>query len=85
MRRTLGPRRVTPRRSKELALDDTLVTRLHDAAVAAGAALYRDPDSGLYVMTAAALAARGTCCGKGCRHCPYPPDVQARAGRGRPR
>jgi hypothetical protein len=29
-----------------------------------------DPD-GRYVFTAAYLLARGTCCGSGCRHCPY--------------
>lgn len=32
---------------------------------------YVDPDTGLFVMTAAALLARGECCGSGCRHCPY--------------
>jgi hypothetical protein len=35
------------------------------------AAGYADPESGLYVLTAAWLAARGTCCENGCRHCPY--------------
>ncbi len=35
---------------------------------------YLDPRSGLFVMTATALAARGGCCGCGCRHCPYPAD-----------
>ncbi len=44
----------------------------HDAAVDAGQAGYLDPDSGLFVLTAEYLAARGTCCGRGCRHCPYP-------------
>jgi hypothetical protein len=47
----------------------------HDAAVAAGDAGYLDPDTGLFVLTAAFLAARGTCCGRGCRHCPYPPGA----------
>jgi hypothetical protein len=47
----------------------------HDAAVAAGEAGYLDPDSGLFVLTAAFLAQRGTCCGRGCRHCPYPPEA----------
>lgn len=47
----------------------------HDAAVAAGDAGYLDPDSGLFVLTAAFLAERGTCCGRGCRHCPYPPEA----------
>ncbi len=44
----------------------------HDAAVAAGQDGYTDPDTGYWVFTAAFLAARGTCCGSGCRHCPYP-------------
>ena len=44
----------------------------HDRAVAAGEPGYLDPDSGLFVLTAAYLRARGTCCGNGCRHCPWP-------------
>ncbi len=32
---------------------------------------YLDPGSGLFVLTAAYLLARGTCCDSGCRHCPY--------------
>ncbi len=32
---------------------------------------YLDPTSGLFVLTAAYLAERGTCCETGCRHCPY--------------
>jgi hypothetical protein len=59
------------------------VRAAHAAAVAAGADTYRDPESGLLVMTAATLAARGRCCGSGCRHCPYPAAEQARAGRPR--
>jgi hypothetical protein len=43
----------------------------HSAALAAGDAGYLDPDSGLFVLTAGFLAHRGTCCGRGCRHCPY--------------
>jgi hypothetical protein len=43
----------------------------HDAALATNEAGYTDPASGLFVLTAAWLAARGTCCEKGCRHCPY--------------
>ncbi len=44
----------------------------HLAAVRAGEPGYFDPDSGLFVLTAITLAARGRCCGEGCRHCPYP-------------
>jgi hypothetical protein len=43
----------------------------HAAALAAGQAGYLDPDTGLFVLTAGFLADRGTCCDRGCRHCPY--------------
>jgi hypothetical protein len=48
------------------------VRAAHDQATAAGEPGYLDPDTGFFVFTAAALAARGECCGSGCRHCPYP-------------
>ena len=44
----------------------------HDEAEDAGQAGYLDPDTGLFVLTAAYLVGRDTCCGRGCRHCPYP-------------
>ena len=47
------------------------VDEAHDAAVAAGEPGDVDPRSGLFVMTSAYLLARGSCCGSGCRHCPY--------------
>jgi Family of unknown function (DUF5522) len=47
------------------------VVRAHTAALERGDMSYADPASGLSVLTAAYLAARGTCCGSGCRHCPY--------------
>ena len=53
----------------------------HDQAVAAGTPTYLDPDTGFVVFTGVALAARGYCCGSGCRHCPYDHDEQRRAGR----
>ena len=43
----------------------------HRRAVAEGRPGYTDPDTGLFVMTSAWLAARGSCCDQGCRHCPY--------------
>ena len=46
----------------------------HAAALQAGEAGYLDPTSGLFVLTARFLADRGTCCGRGCRHCPYVDD-----------
>ena len=52
-----------PRRSEILAA--------HAAALDRGEAGYLDPSTGLFVLSAAYLADRGTCCGKGCRHCPY--------------
>jgi hypothetical protein len=43
----------------------------HAAALAEQRTGYLDPQTGLFVLTARFLAARGTCCGRGCRHCPY--------------
>ena len=61
---------------------------LHPRQIAAHAAAearrepgYVDPISGLFVMTAGGLRARGSCCGNGCRHCPYVAAEQRRAGR----
>jgi hypothetical protein len=47
------------------------IINAHRAAMAAGEPGYLDPDTGLFVMTAAQLADRKQCCGSGCRHCPY--------------
>jgi hypothetical protein len=52
-----------PRRAEILAA--------HAAALAGDRAGYPDPDTGLFVLTAGFLADRATCCGSGCRHCPY--------------
>lgn len=46
----------------------------HASALAADEAGYADPETGLFVLTAGFLARRGTCCGRGCRHCPYLDD-----------
>ncbi|WP_431894284.1 DUF5522 domain-containing protein [Micromonospora haikouensis] len=46
----------------------------HAAALAGAQAGYPDPETGLFVLTAGFLARRGTCCGRGCRHCPYVAD-----------
>jgi hypothetical protein len=43
----------------------------HRAALEAADPGYIDPGTGLFVLTAAYLADRGTCCDQGCRHCPY--------------
>jgi Family of unknown function (DUF5522) len=47
------------------------IARAHAAAVAAGEPGYVDPETGFFVFTAVALAAKGECCDRGCRHCPY--------------
>jgi hypothetical protein len=57
------------------------VRTAHDAAERRGKTGYIDPKTGLLILTAAYLLERGHCCGAGCRHCPYPPEVQAEAGR----
>jgi hypothetical protein len=51
--------------------DYSRIARAHDDALRSGADTYLDPRSGLLVLTAGYLAARGFCCDSGCRHCPY--------------
>lgn len=58
------------RLSPDHPLHDEILRR-HTEALDAGVAGYTDPASGLFVLTAGYLAERGTCCDKGCRHCPY--------------
>ena len=66
----LAPRALTEPHPSRLPLDEVVLAS-HRAALEAGAAGYTDPGTGLFVLTAGFLAARGTCCGRGCRHCPY--------------
>jgi hypothetical protein len=47
------------------------IDALHARAVAEGRDTYVDPETGFEVFTAAYLLRRGTCCGSGCRHCPF--------------
>eukprot|EP00758_Cryptobia_borreli_P001689 Tbor_TRINITY_DN2450_c0_g1::TRINITY_DN2450_c0_g1_i1::g.2590::m.2590/K00798/MMAB, pduO; cob(I)alamin adenosyltransferase len=47
------------------------VLKIHSDAVKNGGQTYTDPDSGLMVFTREAHLERGSCCGGGCRHCPY--------------
>lgn len=73
----LAERPLTEPHSSRLAPDDPARAELlaaHAAALEAGESGYLDPSSGLFVLTAGFLAARGTCCGRGCRHCPYVDD-----------
>ncbi|MGZ4676387.1 MAG: DUF5522 domain-containing protein [Acidimicrobiia bacterium] len=43
----------------------------HRAALVAGARTYVDPTTGYWVFTAWHLVDVGSCCDRGCRHCPY--------------
>ena len=36
-------------------------------------------DDGLMVLTALYLLKRGYCCGNGCRHCPYPKNIDSQS------
>jgi hypothetical protein len=47
------------------------IIALHEATVRRGGTRYRDPLSGLWVMTASHLWERGYCCYSSCRHCPW--------------
>jgi hypothetical protein len=73
----LAPRPLTEPHPSRLPPDqpgrDELLAA-HTVALEAGEAGYLDPRTGLFVLTAGFLAARGTCCGRGCRHCPYVTD-----------
>jgi hypothetical protein len=72
----LADRPLTEPHPERLPLDHPgreLVIAAHAAALDRGDAGYLDPASGLFVLTAAFLADRGTCCDRGCRHCPYLP------------
>ncbi|HVB19652.1 MAG TPA: DUF5522 domain-containing protein [Acidimicrobiales bacterium] len=60
------PSRLDPTRS-----DYQAILAAHERAVRDGEPLYRDPTTGLMVLTVATHLARGHCCESGCRHCPY--------------
>jgi hypothetical protein len=70
----LAPRALTEPHPSRLAPDApgrAAALAAHAAALEAGEAGYLDPATGLFVLTAGFLADRGTCCDRGCRHCPY--------------
>ena len=70
----LAPRPLTEPHPSRLAPDAderTAILAAHERALAAGEPGYLDPRTELFVLTAGYLAARGTCCARGCRHCPY--------------
>lgn len=57
-----------------LALDEPRreeILARHRLAMHDGQPGYEDPETGLFVLTAAYLAERSVCCASGCRHCPY--------------
>ena len=55
--------------------------KAHERAQAMRQNGYLDPDTGYFVLSANYLLSQGRCCGKGCRHCPWPAEEQQRAGR----
>jgi hypothetical protein len=70
----LAPRPLSEPHPSRLASDDparSAILAAHARALDAGQPGYPDPRSGLFVLTASFLAERGTCCERGCRHCPY--------------
>ena len=59
---------------------------LHERACREGEEFYVDPGTGWRVFTEVGLRNRGSCCGSGCRHCPYaheavPMEVRPRLAR----
>ncbi len=73
-RKPLAGRRLDEPHPGRLALDHPRRAEIlarHRAALDRDEAGYADPDTGLFVLSAGFLARRGTCCGRGCRHCPY--------------
>jgi hypothetical protein len=51
--------------------DYATILAAHRLALDAGEDGYLDPATGYWCFTAAFLWARGSCCDRGCRHCPY--------------
>ena len=66
-----SPRGIDEPHPSRLAPQRDLILAAHRAAVDAGEPGYVDPATGLFVLTAVELAAAGSCCERGCRHCPY--------------
>lgn len=55
----------------ELSYDEKRIYFAHQHAVMNDENTYIDPCSGYMVFTEEFLKKRKTCCGNGCRHCPY--------------
>jgi len=60
------PSRLDPER-----YDYQRILEIHEEACRKGESVYRDPSTGYSVFTAFYHLKRGTCCNRGCRHCPY--------------
>jgi hypothetical protein len=70
----VADRPLTQPHRDRLALDDPdreQILAVHAKALTDGDDGYLDPSTGLFVLTAEFLRRRGSCCGRGCRHCPY--------------
>ena len=63
--------RVTPAHSNQFSCHIQDIESLHDEACARSAFTYIDPTTSYTVFTRLAHLKRGTCCGSGCRHCPW--------------
>ncbi|MBU6496112.1 MAG: hypothetical protein KGR42_06850 [Acidobacteria bacterium] len=60
-----------PDRCSPLRPDYDDILAAHARAESRGERLYRDPSTGLSVLTRSAHLERGQCCDSGCRHCPW--------------
>ncbi len=63
--------RPDPSRCAPSRPDYAAILAAHAEAVERGETTYKDPSTGLTVLTVTAHLARGTCCDSGCRHCPF--------------
>lgn len=78
-----GHDRAVPKPSRMVAPGDSSAAEPAERSVPAGApAAAAGPphfyvENGLVVFTAAHHLARGSCCGSGCRHCPFEPPHAA--------
>ena len=79
----LGGALIDPRDGAKPTVSKPQYWQVHEAACARGDHTYIDPDTGFHVFTRLGLQARGSCCGAGCRHCPFGHDSVALATRAR--
>lgn len=60
-----------PERCDPTRADYAEIVAAHERAVLEGQPFYRDPSTGLMVLTVDVHLQRGACCDSHCRHCPY--------------